>query len=131
MTLAAEPPHMMSVTFPNNATAAAVAAAAAMAAAQHNNGVFHQIVFTILEFRTNYLIQLMRTTNFTKHEFLFIYLLSIFYQIKLQNINNYIGIFWCILILIQNFYLVKYIQKINKQKRTLEYYIIDGPQCSV
>ena len=43
MTLAAEPPHMMSVTFPNNAAAAAVAAAAAMAAAQHNNGVVHQI----------------------------------------------------------------------------------------
>jgi len=37
MTLATEPPHMMSVTFPNNAAAAAVAAAAAMAAAQHNN----------------------------------------------------------------------------------------------
>ena len=54
----------------------------------------------------------MRTSNFTKHKFLFIYFLNI-------------------LILIQNFYLVKYIQKINKQKRTLEYYIIDGPQCSV
>ena len=47
MTLAAEPPHMMSVTFPNNAAAAAVAAAAAMAAAQHNNGVVHQIVSPI------------------------------------------------------------------------------------
>ena len=47
MTLATEPPHMMSVTFPNNAAAAAVAAAAAMAAAQHNNGGVHQIVSPI------------------------------------------------------------------------------------
>ena len=85
MTLAAEPPHMMSVTFPNNAAAAAVAAAAAMAAAQHNNGVVHQIVFTILNSRIPNLLSHSAHANNQFYETrIFVYLpFEYFYQIKL------------------------------------------------
>ena len=56
----------------------------------------------------------MRTTNFTKHDFFYL-LFEYFYEVKVLKINSYVGIFQCILALIQNvtWYLSMHIQKVN------------------
>ena len=66
-------------------------------------------------FKYYYLVQLIQTTNFTKHEFEF-------YEFKgrpsvlCYNINSYFGTLLCILVLIENFHLVKKTSKSKQMK---------------
>ena len=57
--------------------------------------------------------------QFYETRFFVFLLFEYFYQVKVLNINSYIGIFLCILIWIQNFYLVKCIKKKEKLKKKM------------